>query len=213
MGRPRGSMKVAARIGEGLRREIGRSRRERKDGRRLAHHTPRLKIPVWWRRAVPPWALPYWRRRRRRVVLGICGACRGRPDYCPTNSKAQETPHTIHLACYDMMLLTCVMLTYTLALSHPCCTCYDMLWRRVSCSYTLALSHPHDHGRVPQASSQRTPPSRGPRRTKVRGQAEHLRHIRLRKDQGARLRVGGAIGDHDLLFGRRRMGRVILRAW
>ena len=29
-------------------------RRTPKGGRRLAHHTPPLKIPVWWRRAVLP---------------------------------------------------------------------------------------------------------------------------------------------------------------
>jgi len=50
-------MKVAARIGERLRREI-RKRRTPKGGRRLAHHTPLLKIPVWWRRAVLP-SLPW----------------------------------------------------------------------------------------------------------------------------------------------------------
>ena len=57
VGRPRGGMKVAARIGEGLRREI-RKRQTPKGGRRLAHHTPLLKIPVWWRRAVLP-SLPW----------------------------------------------------------------------------------------------------------------------------------------------------------
>ena len=31
-----------------------RKRRTPKGGRRLAHHTPLLKIPVWWRRAVLP---------------------------------------------------------------------------------------------------------------------------------------------------------------
>ena len=33
-------------------------RRTPKGGRRLAHHTPLLKIPVWWRRAVLP-SLPW----------------------------------------------------------------------------------------------------------------------------------------------------------
>ena len=56
-GRPRGGTKIAARIGERLRREIGK-RRTPKGGRRLAHHTPLLKIPVWWRRAVLP-SLPW----------------------------------------------------------------------------------------------------------------------------------------------------------
>ena len=47
VGRPRGGMKAAARIGERLRREIAdRKRRTPKGGRRLAHHTPLLKIPV-----------------------------------------------------------------------------------------------------------------------------------------------------------------------
>ena len=53
-----GGMKVAARIGEGLRR--GRYKEADDQGlgcRRLAHHTPLLKIPVWWwRRAVLLWA-------------------------------------------------------------------------------------------------------------------------------------------------------------
>ena len=35
-----------------------RKRRTPKGGRRLAHHTPLLKIPVWWRRAVLP-SLPW----------------------------------------------------------------------------------------------------------------------------------------------------------
>jgi len=48
VGRPRGGMKVAARVGERLRRE------KRRTPKRLAHHTPLLKIPVWWRRAVLP---------------------------------------------------------------------------------------------------------------------------------------------------------------
>ena len=54
VGRTRGGMKVAARIGEKLRREIGSGRRPRREGgRRLApHFSP--KIPVWWRRAVLP---------------------------------------------------------------------------------------------------------------------------------------------------------------
>ena len=38
VGRPRGGMKVAARIGEGLRREIERGRQTPKGGRRLAPH-------------------------------------------------------------------------------------------------------------------------------------------------------------------------------
>merc|ERR1712086_202479 len=37
---------------------MGRKRRTPKGGRRLAHHTPLLKIPVWWRRAVLP-SLPW----------------------------------------------------------------------------------------------------------------------------------------------------------
>ena len=35
-----------------------RKRRTPKGGRRIAHHTPLLKIPVWWRRAVLP-SLPW----------------------------------------------------------------------------------------------------------------------------------------------------------
>ena len=62
-GRPRGGTKIAARIGERLRREIGRGGRPSKGGRRLVHHTPLLKIPVWWRRAVlssiPPLGCPF----------------------------------------------------------------------------------------------------------------------------------------------------------
>ena len=47
VGRPRGGMKVAARIGERLRSpKRDRKRRTPKGGRRLAHHTPLLKIPV-----------------------------------------------------------------------------------------------------------------------------------------------------------------------
>ena len=57
VGRPRGGMKVAARIGERLRREIGRGGRPRV-GDGSAHHTPLLNIPVWWRRAVLP-SLPW----------------------------------------------------------------------------------------------------------------------------------------------------------
>ena len=56
-GRPRrdregGDREVARR----LKRESERDRKRRtpKGGRRLAHHTPLLKIPVWWRRAVLP---------------------------------------------------------------------------------------------------------------------------------------------------------------
>ena len=62
VGRPRGGMKVAARIGEGLRREIERGRRPRVRDLGWAtastNHTPLLKIPVWWRRAVLP-SLPW----------------------------------------------------------------------------------------------------------------------------------------------------------
>ena len=52
--------RVGARWHEGRsenRRETAkrdRKRRTPKGGRRLAHHTPLLKIPVWWRRAVLP---------------------------------------------------------------------------------------------------------------------------------------------------------------
>ena len=55
-----------------------RKRRTPKGGRRLAHHTPLLKIPVWWRRAVLP-SLPwvvrflsfflYWARDWRALAL------------------------------------------------------------------------------------------------------------------------------------------------
>ena len=51
--------RVEARIGERLRSwKRDRKRRTPKGGRRLAHHTPLLKIPVWWRRAVLP-SLPW----------------------------------------------------------------------------------------------------------------------------------------------------------
>ena len=45
---------------ENLRETAKRDRKRRtpKGGRRLAHHTPLLKIPVWWRRAVLP-SLPW----------------------------------------------------------------------------------------------------------------------------------------------------------
>merc|ERR1712086_858604 len=55
---------TAARWHEGCsekRRETAKRDRKRqtpKGGRRLAHHTPLLKIPVWWRRAVLP-SLPW----------------------------------------------------------------------------------------------------------------------------------------------------------
>ena len=43
VGRPRGGMKVAARIGERLRRARDRKRQTPKGGRRLAPHTPHLR--------------------------------------------------------------------------------------------------------------------------------------------------------------------------
>jgi len=58
VGRPRGGMKGCS---ENRGRETAkrdRKRRTPKGGRRLAHHTPLLKIPVWWRRAVLP-SLPW----------------------------------------------------------------------------------------------------------------------------------------------------------
>ena len=69
VGRPRGGMKVAARSGERLRTKRDRKRRTPKGGRRLAHHTPLLKFPVWWRRAVLP-SLP-------RIVLVFFLSLRG----------------------------------------------------------------------------------------------------------------------------------------
>ena len=54
MGRPRGGMKVAARIGERGTAKRDRKRQTPKGGRRLATHLPSREIPVWWRRAVLP---------------------------------------------------------------------------------------------------------------------------------------------------------------
>ena len=46
LGRPRGGMKVAARI--------DRRGTAKRDNMRLATHLPSSEIPVWWRRAVLP---------------------------------------------------------------------------------------------------------------------------------------------------------------
>ena len=58
VGRPRGGMKVACSENRRGTAKRDRKRRTPKGGRRLAHHTPLLKIPVWWRRAVLP-SLPW----------------------------------------------------------------------------------------------------------------------------------------------------------
>ena len=67
VGRPRGGMKVAARIGERLRREIGRGRRPRVRVGDGEHHTPLLKIPV---------CVKDGRESARRSKTCVVAACR-----------------------------------------------------------------------------------------------------------------------------------------
>ena len=65
-----------------------RKRQTTKGGRRLAHHTPLLKIPLWWRRVVLP-SLPW-------VGDGRAGRCFGKVcGWCITSSAAR------HAECKD----------------------------------------------------------------------------------------------------------------
>ena len=60
VGRPRDGMEGCCRANRRETAKRDRKRRTPKGGRRLAHHTPLLKIPVWWRRAVLPSASLPW---------------------------------------------------------------------------------------------------------------------------------------------------------
>ena len=59
VGRPRTTARWHEGCSENRRETAKRDRKRRtpKGGRRLAHHTPLLKIPAWWRRAVLPSSL------------------------------------------------------------------------------------------------------------------------------------------------------------
>ena len=58
VGRPRDGMEGCCRANRRETAKRDRKRRTPKGGRRLAHHTPLLKIPVWWRCTVLP-SLPW----------------------------------------------------------------------------------------------------------------------------------------------------------